>query len=87
MMNQTQLETPKVRYWQAGFHKWGPARVHLEDDENRGRTLCGKALRDMGGWEADSSEFNCQGCLQTIESRKRRAKKAQQSANKQGEET
>jgi hypothetical protein len=53
------------RFWQAAAHKWGPARVHREDDQHPGLTLCGKKISDVPGWPAESTEFNCEGALQS----------------------
>ena len=62
------------RFWKAARHEHGPGRTHVLDAEQENRTMCGKGVDQIGGFEVYSG-FDCQGCMQGIAVREKRAQR------------
>lgn len=71
--------------WAADPHQYGPGKIHILDDKEDGRTLCGKFTSTMPGKPTSASRANCKICLNGVESRAERERWASEAEKRTAE--
>lgn len=71
--------------WAANAHQFGPGKVHIIDDDDAERTLCGKALAAVPGKLARDEDANCKVCLTAVLNRAKRERWTEESKQRQAE--
>jgi 5-methylcytosine-specific restriction endonuclease McrA len=61
-----------LQYWHAESHRWGEGKIHIIDDENRQKTMCGRALASVPGKFSVETEATCKVCLDAVPKREQR---------------
>jgi hypothetical protein len=58
--------------WAADPHEYGPGKIHIVDDVDSGRTMCGKWLKAVPGQLRKTGRATCKICLNAVENRAHR---------------
>ncbi len=74
-MATAQSITPRL--WAADPHQFGPGKVHVVDDKDARKTLCGKFLSAMPG-SARATKATCRICLNATVARPEQEKRQQE---------
>ena len=70
----------KNRLWAADPHEFGPGKVHIVDDKDETKTMCGRFTSAIPGRRADASKPTCKTCLNAVVARPDRERQQQQWA-------
>lgn len=65
-------EKAQYALWAADPHEFGPGKIHLVDNEDHERTLCGKWLKAVPGKLTRAGRATCKICLNAVENRANR---------------
>jgi 5-methylcytosine-specific restriction endonuclease McrA len=74
------------RVWAADPHQFGPGKIHLIDDRDETKTLCGRPLSSFPGRPVSNGQPTCKVCIEAPERRRQadeqRAQWARESAER-----
>jgi 5-methylcytosine-specific restriction endonuclease McrA len=54
------------RLWSADPHQYGPGKVHIVDNKEETKTLCGRFLSAIPGRRNDATQATCRVCLDAV---------------------
>lgn len=64
--------------WAADPHEYGPGKVHIVDDEDPKKTLCGRYLEAVPGKSIAAVKATCRICLNAVVARPEHRRQAEQ---------
>lgn len=71
--------------WAADPHQYGPGKVHIVDDSDKAKTLCGRFLSAIPGKSATATKPTCRICLDAVVRRPEQERQRQEYARQQAE--
>ena len=74
-----------MNLWSANEHQFGPGKIHIVDDENSAKTMCGKWLRAVPGKQSLAESATCQICLNAVPNREERTRASAEWAERASE--
>lgn len=66
------------KLWAADPHQFGPGKVHIVDDQNEGKTMCGRFLSAVPESWTGAKQATCKICLNNVAARPEREQRARE---------
>lgn len=72
LLKETGGDMSTMSLWAADPHEYGAGKIHIVDDDQAERTMCGRWLASVPGKLTKSGRATCKSCLNAVENRAHR---------------